>query len=376
MYDSMNKLKVLYIIPRLARAGTEKHLINLACGLAKTRFDVSVCCLFDIGDIDKEYNRFDFKLFCLCRRNVYDVRVAFDLYRLLKKERYDIVHTYLFGFHYLAGISAKISKIPVVISSRRSIENWKKRHHLILGKLRNIYSDKVIACSNAVRNFTIKQEKLHPSKIITIYNGTDINKFCPRSKEGRLLTKIHNNSSTLTIGTVANFSEIKDHYTLFKALEIIRREKTFDFKCFLIGSGLLRDRLKKWCKELKLEQHVVFLEKRDDIPELLSEIDVFVLTSKLEGLPNAILEAMACGVPVVSTNGGGVPEVVKHGKSGFLLKSEDSQGIANAIISLLKNDSLRQEMGRCGRRIIEQNFSLGRMIKDYEKFYESLFKTE
>jgi len=156
-------IKILYVIPRLAKAGTEKHLLSLAYGLDRAKFEVTICCLFvdtNYHELHTNSHKFEIKLICLHRKTIYDLRIIFDLFQLIRKERFAIVHTYLFGFHYLAGIPAKLAKVPVVISSRRQLATWKKRHHIILEKLGNRFSDKVIACSNAVRDFAIRQENL------------------------------------------------------------------------------------------------------------------------------------------------------------------------------------------------------------------------
>jgi len=369
----MKKIEILYIIPKMEIAGTEQHLINLVSNLNSRRFEPLVCCLKGLGKLGELFKKSGGNIVCLNRRSVYSPRIMIDIHRLIKRDRFDIVHTYLFGFHYLAGIPAKLVKVPTVISSRRQLATWKKKHHIILEKLGNRFSDKVIACSNAVRDFSLKQENLYPEKIITIYNGIDIRKFHPRAKAGSLLSEFNLNDSIPIIGIVANCSSVKDHNTLLEALNIVKKEANHAFKCLLVGDGPLKEGLKLKVKNLKLENNVIFLGKRDDIPELLSVIDLFVLTSKVEGLPNVILEAMACGKPVITTSVGGIPEVIIDRESGILVSPQNPNTLAEAIVDLLNDRELREKMGQQGRKIVEEKFSLERMIRDYENLYMFLY---
>jgi glycosyltransferase involved in cell wall biosynthesis len=404
----MKKIKILYVIPRLAKAGTEKHLLSLACGLDKTKFEVTICCLF-VDTNDHEYPSLffplpsgkrvrvrgvnfisnchestrensskicvdlcqDIELLYLKRRSVYDLRIIFTLYKIIKRKKYDVVHTYLFGFHYLATIPARLAGVPLIISSRRELATWKKWHHRFLENLGNLFTDKVVACSNAAREFSLKTENLSPDKISVIYNGVDLEKFYPRPKDIKVLNELGLSERDKILGMVANFSAVKDHNTFLRAVSEVKKNYP-DIKCLLIGDGPLREKLKFKVKSLGLENNIIFAGRRDDIPELLSIMDIFILTSLSEGLPNVILEAMASGLPVIATKVGGIPEVVENGKSGALVEPRDYPAIAGGIIRLLQDKYLRQEMGRRGRGIAEVKFSIERMVRDYENFYENL----
>jgi len=360
--------KILYVIPRLAKAGTERHLLKLAEGLSKRNFQISICCLFEIGELDQKYDLSNIRLISLRRKSIYDPRIIFDLLKLIKKEKYDIVHTYLFGFHYLASLPAKISGAPLVISSRRELARWKKPHHHFFENFGNIFTDKVIACSEEAKDFALNSEILSTRRLKVIYNGIDLGEFRPRNKKTDILDELGLTEHDKIIGMVANFSPIKDHYTILKSMVEIKK-KFPRIKCILIGDGVLKSRLEDKAEELALGQNVIFAGRRDDVARLLSVIDIFVLTSLCEGLPNAILEAMASGLPVVATNAGGISEAVEDYKSGILIEPKNYKSISSAIIELLTDESLRQKMGRYGRQIAEQKFSLERMIKDYEGLY-------
>lgn len=364
----MKKIKILYVISRLAKAGTEKHLLNLVSGLDKDKFEISVCCLFEIGYALETLNRINCKVICLQRKNIYDLRILFDLYRLIKNNKYEIVHTYLFGFHYLANIPAKIAGVPLTISSRRELAKWKKFHHRCLENIGNLFTDRVIACSNAVKEFALKTENLSLHKVVVIYNGINVDEFLPSPKNNQILQEFGLGKASKIVGMVANFSLEKNHRAMLEAIVKVK-EKFPLIKCLLVGDGPLKKEIEGRVGKLELKENVFFASQRDDINQILSVMDIFVLTSLCEGLPNAILEAMGCGLAVVATNVGGVPEVVEDGRSGILVEPTNHIQVAKAVIKLLENEDLRLSLGRRGREIIENRFNFKKMVQEYEDFY-------
>ena len=138
------------------------------------------------------------------------------------------------------------------------------------------------------------------------------------------------------------------------------------------GEGEEERKMKKLCVELKIEKNVIFAGERSDIPEILFSKDIFVLPSLREGLGLAILEAMACGKPVIATNVGGIPEVVKDGENGILVSPKDPEALYRAMNELLDDREKREKMGRIGKRVCEESFSSNAMIEKIENLYDSL----
>lgn len=366
------KMKILYIIPNLEIAGTEKHLINLISNLDSNRFEVCVCCIVKLGKLGDFFKKSGRNITCLNRRNIYDPRILLDIYRLIKRYKFDIVHTYLFSFHYLGIIPARLCGVPIIISSRRELATWKRWYHRFLENLGNKFTDKVIACSEAAREFSLQTENLSQDKIITIYNGINLKEFYPRPRNTQILNEFGFNETDNIIGMVTKFVEVKGHKTALEAIAKVTNVYS-QIKCLLVGDGHLRKETEKRMKDLKLDKNVRFVGLRDDVTQILSIIDIFISTSLSESLPNTILEAMACGLPVVATNVGGIPEIVINAETGILVPSRDPSALAKAINILLENEQLREKMGQQGRKIVEEKFNLERMIKDYENLYEKLF---
>ena len=161
-------------------------------------------------------------------------------------------------------------------------------------------------------------------------------------------------------------------YLIQSASCILEYRKDLIF--LLVGAGAQEEKLKNFCVDLKIEKNVIFTGERDDIPEILSSIDIFVLPSLREGLPLTILEAMACAKPIIATNVGGIPEAVKDGVSGILVPPKDPESLQNAIVELLDDTEKQETMGLKGKQICEEHFRSRAMVDKIEKLYDLLIK--
>ncbi len=159
-------------------------------------------------------------------------------------------------------------------------------------------------------------------------------------------------------------------YLLESASLLLRSRNDVSF--LIVGDGALKEELKILCADLKIEENVIFAGERSDIPEILSLTDIFVLPSLREGLPLTILEAMACGKPVIATNVGGVPEVVNDGVSGILVYQGDPEALHRAMNELLEDREKLKRMGHNGKKVCNENFDSKTMIGKIENLYDSL----
>ena len=209
------------------------------------------------------------------------------------------------------------------------------------------------------------------SKISTIVNGIDIQQFRPRGKNKKLLQELGIDRSAFIVGNVARFSPVKDQETLIRAFNRAK-ETSRDMKLLLVGEGSEKVTLEKLIHAMNLSDCVFFLGFRSNINEILSLIDVFVLSSISEGTSMTLLEAMASGKPVIATNVGGNSKVVIDDITGFLVPAKNVEAIAEKITVLYANRKLREVMGFMGRDIVGKNFSLQEMIRQYEELYHEL----
>jgi len=363
------KIRILFVIPILDEAGAEKHLLNLFENLNKRDFEPMICCIKGYGSLGEKLSLEGRNIIALNRKSVYDFRIIKDLFILMRKHKFDIVHSYLFGFDLLATFPARISGIRCVISSRRELSSWMKFYHRWLLNLSNCFTDHVVACSNAARDYALSTERFLKNKIVTIYNGVDTVKFYPRHKNPKIMADLDLGDSRAIVGMITKFALVKDYKTAFEAIAKVK-DKYPDLKFIVAGSGGLYSQACEYANAIGIDVNVRFCGKRTDVEELLSVFDIFILSSLTEGLPNVILEAMSSGLAVVATNVGGIPEAVEDGKSGILFNPKDSQALKAAIIKLIEDVALSREMGVYGRKIAAAKFNLIRMVSDYEVFYK------
>ena len=173
----------------------------------------------------------------------------------------------------------------------------------------------------------------------------------------------------LVVLTVASLTPVKDHAGLLEAAARLRTQSAVPFRLLFVGEGALRSELERRVGELGLTRHVDMPGASDRVPDLLAAADVFVLPSHLEGMSNAILEAMASGLPVVAKAVGGNPELVVDGETGLLCRPGDPESMAAAIGRLLQDASLRRRMGEAARKRAVETFSIDAMLRNYADYY-------
>lgn len=373
------KVKIAYVIGTLDLGGSERQLVALAKGLDRSRFLPVVFCLTATGPLVADLEEAGVQVRCFGLRGLKvwrnPIRVARCLLAFfadLKKEKPEIVHGLLFHAYVPAAFFGRIARVLIVITSRRSLGHFKagKPHYLLAERLANRMTDLIVANSEAVKRDVIRQEKVEPSKIRVIYNGIEPSLYNV-PPDPTLRASLGVPEKTKVVGVVANLIHYKGHRFFLQACHEVKR-KIPEVRFLLIGDGPLRRELEGLAAALSLEKDVLFLGSRQDIPELLALMDVAVLPSLEEGFPNAVLEAMAAGKPVVATRVGGIPEAVIHGETGLLVQPKDPQALADAILALLDDPQLAEEMGRAGQERVKKEFSLDRMIREMEGLYEEL----
>jgi len=223
--------------------------------------------------------------------------------------------------------------------------------------------------------FTANHFSISPDKIKVIYNGIDTKRFVNFKKSMKLKDDLSIPKNVRIVGTIGKLSSPQKNIPLFlKAAGRISSQFS-DVRFLVVGSGKLLDDMKDFSHKLGISEKVHFTGEREDIPEILKLLDVFVLSSYKEGLPNVIMEAMAAGKPVVATDVGGVSELVMDEETGFLVPSNNVEKLSQAVITLLESSNIAERMGEKGKERIEKFFLIDRMVKQTEKLYLSLFKT-
>ena len=372
----MNKKKLLIVMDSMNVGGIEKRLIDLITNLDKSKYKCTVCTFYG-GKLIQEYQNNNIKVIFFNpekRKGILGIIKFIRFSKFLKSNKFDIALMFFPRSIVYGTMITKLRKIPLIISFRENsrLKIYQKKIQLSFLKFSNLFVNKVIAVSENTRRFTIKYVKLNPKKIIAIPNGIDLKRFNKKINIKKI-KKEFNLDKEKIITIIARLNPQKNHKNFLKAASIIAKSIP-NTKFLIVGDGKLRKKLENYSNFLGISKKIIFTGIRKDIPEILKISDIFILSSDYEGLPITILEAMASSKPIVATNVSGNPEAVVHNKTGILVPPKNSEALAKAVIKLLKNKKLRKQMGKQGRRRVEKYFTIEKMIKEYEKVFDSLIK--
>jgi glycosyltransferase involved in cell wall biosynthesis len=365
----MNKRRICYVVPSLGTGGTERQLLALMRGLAE-EYQITVVCTRTDGAWAGDARRLA-KVKVLSLRSGWDPRMGRALRREFRQSKPDIVHSFMFGFDHAVNKAARAENVPVVISSRRQLADWKKTRHVKLQRKANLLVDGIVANSRAVAEYAAAQENETPDRYTVIYNGIDAEKFVSNTDRTIVRKRLGVPDGKVVVGMVANYTPVKDHVLFVKmAGELCRRRDDVHF--VLVGSGPLRGEIDRQIRAKGLAGHVTQLTTIAELPDVYRIMSVKVLTSQNEGFPNVVMEAMASGTPVVASAAGGIPELIENGVTGSLMTSRDPSAFADAVEKYLNDADTARTVGGAAARRIRERFSMGKMVDGYRALYADL----
>jgi len=298
----------------------------------------------------------------------WDLFTASSLARLIRKRRVDIVHAHTSHTHAIACLACWIARRGKVVVTRRvdfaPSRNWFTRW-------KYSRADCIVAISGCIRQ-VLEQYGVAPNKIRVIYSAQDPRRLdvTPSKLEDLELPK----DSRVLICPAALVGH-KDHATLLSAMKLVVKENP-QVHLLLAGEGDLRSQIETQIGQLGLQAHVHLLGYRNDVPQLIRRADIFVLSSKMEGLGSALIEAMFCGTPIVACAAGGIPEVVQHEETGLLVPVGDASGLAKALLRLLHDVDLARAMAERAREFAEKHFHVDHMVSEYLEIYNELLRKQ
>ena len=301
--------------------------------------------------------------------------------KLIRNQKIDIIHTHFSpSCHYVnfMGMLLGVKGRFWTKHSMSEIDTYSPVKQRVVAARQIISSllvDKIIAVSEAVKEDYVRLG-VRQEKILTIPLGIDIEKYSPNEEaRNKLRREFGVDDATVLIGTVSRAEPVKGLRYLVEAMpQVIRRVP--GVKALVIGGGSQLDDLKKTAIELGIHDHVIFEGVREDVPQILSAIDIFVLPSLSEGLPLALLEAMASGKACVGSKVGGIPELIEEAVTGFLVAPADSSNLAEAITRLSLDRNLRSKMGRLGMEEVAHKYSLRTQVEQLVDLYEQQMRHE
>jgi glycosyltransferase involved in cell wall biosynthesis len=301
------------------------------------------------------------------------------LVRLIRRERVDIVHTFFASADLWGGFLAKLSRRPVLVSSRRDMGFLRTAKHKIAYRLLGGMFDRVLTVSEQVRRFSLEQDGLNPSRVTTIYNAVEV----PEPAAGERLEEIRRRfgveDASHVIATVGNLRYVKGLDVLIRAAARVAKE--FPRAKFVIAGGVAPgepgylEELQKLCCSLNVSGMVQFMGPVKDVIPLLRASDVFCLLSRSEGFSNALLEAMACGLPCVATRVGGNEEALEGGHAGYLVDSGDCEAAVECILRLLRDPVQARCMGDRARDVVARRFTPESVNSQLVRVYDELLSS-
>lgn len=270
----------------------------------------------------------------------------------------------------VGGAAASLAKVPIRVISRRVDFPLKKNVLSRRKYTKNV--DAIIAVSKGVKDVLV-EGGIEAQRIHVIPDGIDFAPFEDKTSKDYLRQELSFAPDDFLVGIVAHLADHKGHKYLIEASKYLR-EQTPKIKIIIVGEGPLKMELREQAKEIHVEDMVFFLGFREDVPQILNSLDMFVLSSYLEGMGSSLMDAMACRLPIVATRVGGIPEVVKHGQTGLLVSPRSPKSLAKAILKIYEDKELAQRLGQKGYEIVHRKFSAESMAMKAIELYEELAK--
>jgi len=301
----------------------------------------------------------------------FDISTVFGIRKYLKANHISLIHSqgYKSNFYsFLSSLNTATKKIT-------TCHNWlgksaKMKFYKYLDKLLLNRFDKIVAVSDALKK-EILESKIPSEKILVIDNGIDIDRFQPASGINGMRKSLGIEDDEKTVGTVGRLIDEKGHEYLLKAAQEVLRNYP-KAKFIIVGDGHLRSNLESIAKELRLERNVIFTGIRREIPAIIHAMDIFVMPSLNEGLPFAILEAMAARRPVIASNVGAIPKLIQDGHTGLLIEPADAAQLSDSIIKLLRDEKKADLLAGNAYEKVKKEFSAQKMAEKYVAAYDSI----
>ena len=358
---------VAHVIDELPPDGAERLIVDVLQHRSG-RFRYSVVCIVRGGQLAADIQAMGIPVSILNRPPGLNFGTVWILARWFRNNRVSVVHTHLHAADTYGRLAAWLSRVPARFSTRHSAKAWGGIGRPLLAWLLSCISTKVIACGTEVGEFMRRHEHIASTRVVVVPNGINLHRF-DRADRLAYRRELGIADDVVLVGAIGRLLPVKGHASLLQALTPLVQE---GHNCHLaiVGSGELAAQLKADAVRLGIESRVHFAGQRSDIPDILAALDVFAMPSLWEGLPMALLEAMASSRAVVATMVGSVAEAVTDGWNGRLVPPADRAALTSALRELLSDQSLRARFGANARKAVEQRFNAALTAQAYEQLYD------
>lgn len=373
------KTRILIVVSNLEYGGAQRQIVELVNNLDMSRYDVQIASLSDYVPLASQIKP-AVRVHIVHKRSRFDFSVVFKLLPIVRQQRTDIVHTYLFDAEIAGRLVALFTTRRLkVIGAERNTNYEFKQIQLIAYKLTNWLCDVVIANSQSGADFNSKHLGIPPEQYRVIYNGVDSDRFCPMDRRSAR-SALGLGDEHKVIGVFASFKAQKNHLFLLDAVLSIRDDYP-EVRLLLVGEMLYggmhgsddyNDRVVGRIQDTALSEICILPGNRDDVEALYPACDFTVLPSLFEGTPNVILESMSCGVPVIATRVSDNDRIVVDNETGLLVELGNTAALAAALRRMLDNPSETAEFGKRSRERIIEHFSTRRLAENTAAVYDEL----
>ncbi len=371
---------IAHVIHHLWIGGLENGLINLINRIPADRYRHVIICMEDYSDFKDRLQRDDIQVIAIHKKPGRDLGAKWRLFKLFKELKPVILHS-----RNLSGLDALLPAYLAGVKHRIHGEHGRDIDDLdgsnmkfqLLRRLHRPLVERYIPLSQDLERYLEEKVGVDTSRITQIYNGVDTGKFAPAPEaKPSLPTRTgFANENSVVIGTVGRFQPVKDQMNLAEGfIQLLNNcpDLKQTARLVMIGDGPLRDTVMERLLTAGYADLVWAPGPRDDVACLMQSLDIFVLPSLAEGISNTLLEAMACGLPVIATAVGGNPELVEDGKTGTLIPAGNSNALANTLEMYVRDKSLRKSQGHAARKRAEEHFSITAMVASYMDVYNGI----
>jgi len=369
-------MHVVHAVLSLNVGGLERIVLDLIRETRRRGGRVSVVCFEHSGSLASEAGSLGATVVQLGLPPGRGRRVEASTVHALAELNPDVIHTHQSKALWQVGPAARAAGIPLIHTEHndkvgKAVGWWRKVRTRVLTRLAAQYASKFCCVSADVARSVGRWGTVPASKIETVLNGIDVDRYADASSRAEVRASLGIPQDARVVGTVGRLNEVKRQDLLLRAVAALGPGYE-DVRVLLVGDGPERANLERLAADSGLGERTVFAGYQSSPERFLPAMDVFALTSRMEGLPLALLEAWAAGLPVVATTVGGVPEVVADGETGLLVPSGDEAAVTAALRRLLSDRGAADRLAAAGRTAVRERFSLERMASEYEARYRAL----
>ncbi len=358
------RVRVLHLLNLSDIGGAERMVLSLLGRLNRERFSAAVACLKGGGPLEAHVRALDLPFHVLPN---HPLRAVLDLVSLLKKERVHLLQTHGARAELIGAAAGQAAGVRV-ISTLHDLYGFDSLAKVWSNRLANPFIERYVSVTERGRRLAVERFAVDPRRIEVIENGVEP----PAPVAEELLIELRRSLGVgegLLVIVVANLRPVKGHLHVLRAVQHMSDDERRRFTFCFIGADQMNGALQRAAVDLGVAEQVVFSGYRSNVAEYLQAADIFLLPSENEGMPMAVLEAMAAGCPVIAANVGGVAEAIDHGRNGLLIEPRSPQAIAEALLKLAADPELRLRLRANAAATAKERFSLDRMTRAFEDLY-------